>query len=401
MVSVYPLKIIKKIQETRDSVSLILEPLPKDKEIFRYKPAQFLTFQFSINNKKYLRNYSLSSCPFMDEKLKTTVKRVENGFVSNYIIDNLSEGDVISSRKPLGRFFKPPADLKSKCYYLFAGGSGITPVFSIIKTVLLSDSENQVHLFYSNKSRDFIIYKEELDQWVSKYNKRFHIVHIFSQSPQSLGGEIIGRLNNDHLKMYFKNIKMPDKSNLYYLCGPNGLMETVENFLKEKQVSKAQIQKESFFASSLQKTDTQKLQQQTAATNHTEGTSIPGNTSACSSAREMKSNGDSTSSLIVKGKFSEGEKAKPETIRAIIEGETIEIAASSSIPILEQLLATGHSPPFSCMSGSCMSCLAVLNTGVIAQDERGILEDENIENHEILTCQAKPQSQLVEVDYDN
>ena len=105
--------------------------------------------------------------------------------------------------------------------------------------------------------------------------------------------------------------------------------------------------------------------------------------------------------MLLLGKDGESEKAGPQKIKAIINEEVIEIPAQADIPILEQLLSSGHSPPFSCLSGSCTSCLAVLRKGRVCQEERGVLEDENLKNHEVLTCQAKPESFLVEVDYDS
>ena len=369
---IYPIKIKKKIQETSDSVSFIFSISQEHQKLFHYVTAQFLTFQFEIEGKKFLRSYSLSSCPLLEEELKTTVKRVDGGLISNYMLDYLKEGDTLLSRKPAGRFFRAPKDLKPKHYFLFAGGSGITPMFSIIKTVLLIDSENKVTLFYSNRNESSIIYQKELKTWLEKYRTQFNQINILSQ-PQGSNCDIKGRLKKKHLETYFKDIDLKNPDHLYYSCGPLGFMQTVKDFLLKNQVNK--IYEESFLSASQKKEVSKELVKKSKQTEP---------------APEVRLKA-----------LKENEEAPPQTIRASIGEDKIEIPAKSDIPILEQLLSAGHSPPFSCLAGNCMSCLAHLKRGQIRQEELGILEDENLENHEILTCQAIPESRVVEVDYEN
>lgn len=384
----YPIKIRKKIKEAKDSVSFVFEVPQEYKRLFHYTSAQFLTFDLQIKGKQFLRSYSISSCPLLNEDLKTTVKRVNGGTVSNYMIDHLKEGDTLLSRKPAGRFFKPPKNLKPKHYFLFAGGSGITPLFSIIKTVLISDTENKISLFYANRDESSIIYHKELQEWVNRYKEKFNIVHILSQEKKAWC-DFQGRLKREHLEKYFSNILVNNPNHLYYLCGPLGFMQTVQDFLIQKQVEKTHIRKESFISAAQKRF----LSLETKTTLQNNSTPLP--------TAQISNQFKPQPEVLLKGKEREDEKAQPETIRAFINEEEIEIPAQSDIPILEQLLSSGHSPPFSCLSGSCMSCLAVLKKGCISQEERGVLEDENLRNHEILTCQAKPESRLVEVDYDN
>ena len=404
----YPLKIKQIKQEARDSANFLFEVPCEHKDLFFYTPAQFLTFEFQVKGQSFLRSYSISSCPLLNEPLQTTVKRVKGGVISNYMIDHLKEGDIVLSRKPAGRFFKAPSDLKPKHYFLFAGGSGITPLFSVLKTVLLSDKENKVTLFYANRDEDSTIYLQELKHWLGRYPKRLNITWILSQpkknqtasSTVSVGqaksslldsqnmAYIKGRLQTNHLEQCFASVHVQNKNHLYYLCGPLGFMATVQNFLIANQVEKKQIRKESFFSTS---------QKEGAIVAQTQEKSQKDNPPAPSI--KPKPEGDEEPELRLKGP-EESEKAPPETIKACLNEEKITISAEEDIPILEQLLSAGHSPPFSCLSGSCMSCLAVLKKGQIIQEEQGILEEENIKNHEILTCQAKPVSRIVEVDYD-
>ena len=382
MAKTYPIKISKKIQETHDSVSLVFELPEEHKSNFLYSSAQFLTFQLHINEKKYLRSYSLSSCPLLNEPLQTTVKRVKDGVVSNYMIDHLKQGDTILSRKPAGRFFKPPGDLKAKHYYLFAAGSGITPIFSIIKTVLSCDKNNQVTLFYANRNENSIIYEEELKKWSERFSA-FKIIHILSQAQQPNSRHIQGRLNEEILKKY---LNLKKNNELFYLCGPEGFMQIVESFLIAQAINTTQIHKETFFSSISKKDNLQKQAE------------IKKISSASPCSTDSSPVEEQSITVCADEHL---DKQAPGFIKALINDEKIKIPAQPDIPILEQLLSAGYSPPFSCLSGNCMSCLAVLKKGRITQEERGILEDENIMNKEILTCQAKPESTSLEVDYDN
>ena len=424
----YPLKIKQIIKEATDSVSFIFEVPTEHKALFYYRPAQFLTFEFVLQGQHFLRSYSISSCPLLQEPLKTTVKRVKGGVISNYMIDHLKVGDTLASRKPAGRFFKAPADLKPKCYFLFAGGSGITPLFSILKTALLSDPANKVTLFYANRDKPSVIYLKELNDWLSRYPKPFHIISILSQPrdgedtkfPSSLSKVIPsqakgltryikGRLQKSHLEEYFSSMTPLDlqtKNHLYYLCGPAGFMDTVQSFLLEKQVEKKQIRKESFLpvapvSRGLQRRNPPRGRILNEAPVSDRDAQPSLEAPPLSPLTKWGLSGDSAGELCIKGQEGESKRATPEMIKALINEEKISIHSEINTPILEQLLSAGHSPPFSCLSGSCMSCLAVLKKGQIIQEERGILEDENIKNHEILTCQAKPVSRIVEVDYDN
>jgi len=394
----YYITIKEMIKEAKDSVSFVFDIPSEYKNIFYYAPAQFLTFEFFIKNEKVLRSYSISSCPLLNEELKTTVKRVKGGLISNYMIDHLKPGDKILSRKPAGRFFKAPKNLKPKRFFLFAGGSGITPLFSIIKTALLSDPQNEVTLFYANRDLSSIIYHKELKEWKTNYLNRFKILHILSQE-KTQWSHVYGRLKKTHLENFFFKENLHHKDNLYYLCGPVEFMETIESFLINKNVKKDLIRKENFLSSSQKKTKKDK----TSVDNTTSDLKDPKRTSKKENTPpppvEPLPSSDLTEAEVRLKRTNEDPKAD-KIIRAFIDEEKYEIKATEDIPILEQLLAAGHSPPFSCLSGSCLSCMAVLKKGQISQQERGVLEDENLENYEILTCQAKPESSIVEVDYN-
>ena len=356
----YPLTVEKKIVECDDACTLILSPKDEDRKLFTYKPAQFLSFHMEINKKQLTRSYSISSSPLVEENLTTSIKKVSNGHVSSHIVDHIQEGDIIQSTVPRGRFFKMPDNLKPRHYFLLAAGSGITPLFSILKTALLSDEKTQVTLIYCNRKETSIIYKTELEQWKKNYPARLKIISILSQ-PEGAEYDFKGRINENILKQILNGIQSSLEMEAY-LCGPLDLMAMAETILRTR-LDKKQIRKESFGTTVKKKT----LQ--------------PPKSAVVISADSI-------------------EQGDVETIKALLEGEKIEIPAEPEIPILEQLIEAGFSPPFSCMEGNCMTCMAVLKKGQVYQDEAGILASENIDDKEILTCQAKPLSPIVEVDYD-
>ncbi len=356
----YPLTVKKKVKECDDACTLILSPKDEDRKFFSYKPAQFLSFHMEINEKQLARSYSISSSPLADEELTTSIKKVTQGHVSSHIVDHIQEGDIIQSTVPRGRFFKMPDNLKPRHYFLLAAGSGITPLFSILKTALLSDEKNQVTLVYCNRKETSIIYKAEIAKWQKLHPLRLKIISVLSQ-PADTEYDFKGRLNKNVLKQILDNTQSSLDMEVY-LCGPLELMTMAEAVFRTR-IDKKQIRKESFGVALKKKTS-----------------KLP------------------KSAVIISADFSE--KGKVETIKALLEGEKIEIPAEPEIPILEQLIEAGFSPPFSCMEGNCMTCMAVLKKGQVYQNEAGILAPENIADKEILTCQAKPLSPIVEVDYD-
>ena len=364
----YPLKVIQKIQECDEACTLILSPEKEDQNIFTsYRTAQFLSFHLNIQGKKIIRSYSLSSSPLLNEKLTTTVKKVEKGLASSYLVDHLKEGEIIFSSRPQGKFFKPPTDLKPRHYIMIAGGSGITPLFSIIKTALSCDEENEVTLIYCNRKESSIIYKTALQKWEKDHPSKLRIIHVLSK-PQTHFEETSfkkkGRLSADLLKKILHPF-FSSKNTEYYLCGPHDLMKMSEQVFREKGADPSQIHKESF-GSAVKKTLPQTPKD----------------------------------ALIISAEDTGSVSSESITIKARLEGEDIEIPAESDNSILDQLISAGHCPPFSCMEGNCMTCMAVLKKGKIYQNEPGILDEENISAKEILTCQAKPLSSIVEIDYD-
>ena len=352
-VKYYPLKIVKKIFETKNSCSFYFSVPEKYKPVFSYQTAQFLTFRFFIEGKEYVRSYSIASSPFLEEPLRTTVGRVEGGVVSNYMLSSLKEGDQIESQKPMGEFFKLPQILEPQNYILFAAGIGITPLFSILKTLLETDFAKGLTLFFSIRERADFIYQKELEELAEKFKTKLKINCIVSREE--------GRLDPAKILDLLKNFCL--KSAGFYLCGPKEYMSMIFETLLKLGVQPEHIRTEDFKV-------------------------IP--------LRGPKPDKDSV--FFSAGQFEEGE---PEELQAFLDGEIVKIPLDREKSLLEQMIDQGYNPPFSCTSGSCMTCMAKLKEGKIFQPEAGILDEDNICQKEVLTCQSYPLSKKVFIDYDN
>ena len=349
----YPLKIVKKEKEAPDSFSFYLSASQKDKNLFYFQPAQFLTLQLEIKGKVFFRSYSIASSPLVEGPLRVTLKRVNNGVVSNYMINHVQEGDTILSQSPAGSFYKLPNHLDENQYVFFGAGVGITPLHSIIKTILESTSKDKILLVYSCKNQNEVIYKKELQMLPQKYKERFKIKWILSQEE--------GRLDENKLDNILFDSDFTKHS--FYLCGPVDYMNMIKVHLKNKNIPSRSIHTEDFKV-------------------------VP--------IRGPKP--DENSVFFETGAFQEGE---PETLKACIYDEEIEIPLDRETSLLEQLLEAGHNPPFSCTSGSCLTCLAKLKEGKVFQIDEGILDTENIKALELLTCQCYPLSKKVVINYDD
>ncbi len=358
-----PLKVVKRIQETDDAVSLVLEIPETLKSKYHYQAGQFVTFFLNVDGQQLNRSYSLSSSPIVDQEFKVTIKKVPGGRGSNYLCHQVHEGDSLMTTPPAGHFFKPSVDAGGCHYFLFAAGSGITPIFSIMKTVLSASALNHVTLVYCNRDEDSVIYAKEIQNWMARLTSRLEVVNVFSK-PKREGSGYNGRLQRGLISEILDMPATAPSKREYYLCGPREFMNTVQNSLIELGVAREHIREEDF-ALGLQ------------------------------SKKEMQVNeswtfiGDSSATKI------------PEKIIATINGETLEVNAKAGQSILETLLEAGAQPPYSCMDGACMACMAKIQEGQVYQEDPGILTDENIEQREALTCQAKPLSKVVKLTYEN
>jgi len=358
-----PLRISKRIQETPDAVSLVLD-IPADlKNQFRYQAGQFVSFFLKINGETISRSYSLSCSPLLDSEFKITVKKVQGGKGSTFLCESVKEGDTLLTTPPAGHFFKPI--MSDAHYLLFAAGSGITPVYSILKTVLEASKNNSATLAYCNRDEEHIIYSKELEHWINKFEGRLEIVHTLTKPSGAWKGRT-GRLNENMVQEIFAKAKSSGLSIDSYLCGPTDFMNTIKAALEKNQLPKERI--------------------------HIEDFGVAVHKPAASGPKV-----EEAWTFIGPDKVNE----QPEKIIVQLNGETIEVAAKAGQNLVETLLQAGAQPPYSCLDGACMACLGKIQEGRVYQEDPGILTDDNVANCEALTCQAKPLSRIVKVSYDN
>ncbi len=244
----HKLKIAEVKPQTDHAKSFSLEIPEKLKEQFQYTPGQFLMFKLEIDGKTYKRAYSLSSSPNAKEPLTFTVKRIGNGTVSNYFNDHLEPGQQLEVMPPSGRFFYKPEKVNDTNFFFFAGGSGITPIFSIIKSLLLTTIRCRLKLVYANRDEGSIIFEQELERLQDLYPSRLAIVHILSRPDENWEGTQ-GYISEEIIRETLKGLdQVSQAASEFYICGPSPFMETAENALLATGISKTKIHIEKFIS---------------------------------------------------------------------------------------------------------------------------------------------------------
>ena len=359
----YNLNVREVIKETPDAVSIKFE-VPADlKSNFEYTQGQYLTLKFNLGGQEVRRAYSMCSSP-LEEHLMVTVKRVKKGLVSNHIHDKVKVGDQIEVMSPDGRFFTELDADQKKCYYIFGAGSGITPLFSILKTILEKEPMSNIHLIYGNRNEDSIIFKDQLDQIEQRYAGQIKVTHILSQPKREKAkglsglfskGKIswegtVGRIDQAFVKKYLEENQAGGKTAEYFICGPGGMIKEVEKALESLSIDGKNIHVEHFTTAGDSAVDTSSL----------EGGSV----------------------------------------KVVLHGEEIEITVPAGKTILDVLLDLKHDPPYSCTSGACSTCMAKVLSGSVKMDACYALDDDEVAEGFILTCQSHPTSDQVSITYD-
>ncbi len=349
--------IVKSVtKETADCVSVAFEIPEGLKKEFQYQAGQNLTVRTWINNEEVRRSYSLCSSP-LDNEWKVAIKRVSGGQFSSFANEQLKPLTMLEVMPPTGKFIVEPKADSKKNYVAFAAGSGITPIISIIKTVLRTETESSFTLVYGNRNRTSIIFKEELEALKNKYMSRFRIVHVLSRE---LTDATInhGRIDADKCDALFtKHIEID--ADEFFLCGPEAMIFCVRDFLKNKGVDEKKIHFE-LFTSPNEKRITRNDKQETV----------------------------------------EEHVAKSKII-IIRDGRQFEFDLEyNSEPILDAAIHNGIDLPYSCKGGVCSTCSAKVTEGEVKMDVCYALEPEDVAKGFILTCQSHPKTERVVVNFD-
>jgi ring-1,2-phenylacetyl-CoA epoxidase subunit PaaE len=352
----HKLKVKEVKRETPECVSIVFEIPDEIKKDFVFKQGQSLTMRTFLNGEEIRRTYSICASP-LDEEWRVAVKKQEGGLFSNFANETLREGDELEVMPPVGKFYTDIHSQQKKNYVAFAAGSGITPILSIIKTVLRTESKSQFTLIYGNRDKNSIIFKEDLEALKDKFIDRFRIIHILSRertdAPINSGRIDLNKLN-DLTKLV--NYKI---ANEFFICGPEEMIFCVKDFLESNGIDKRKIHFELFTTPGEKKHLTRKVQ------------------------------GPRTE---------EGPKSK---ITVKLDGISFDFDLGlNAEPILDAALKRGADLPFACKGGVCCTCKARLIEGEVDMEVHWGLEHEEIEQGFILTCQSHPKSERVVIDFD-
>jgi len=333
----YPLVVSDINEETSQAKSFTFKVEDKYRSLFNYQPGQFLSLRLPYDDDYLDRCYSLSSCPSVDNELKITVKRVNDGRASNLLNDNISIGDIIDIAPPSGRFI--PTTNQSPLT-LFAGGSGITPIISIIKHTL-SETDLTVRLFYANSTQDQVIFQQSLVELSLRYPKRFYCHHHISAEQ--------GRVDETTIKQFVAENTQQD----FYICGPGPFMDLTEKSLQALGVANQTIYIERFIA-------------------------------------------DTESTLDIEPQAS----SDVESFTAILDDEQHTVPYLSGKTLLESMLAHDLKPAYFCQKARCGMCMVTKTMGDVVMRNSDILSKTDREQGKILLCQSLPLSNDILVNCD-
>lgn len=341
----YELRVFDVIRETADASSFVFEIPEEHEALFRYRPGQFFTFEIPWDDFHVRRCYSLSSSPSWGERPKVTVKRVDDGRVSNWLNDNLGQGSALQVMPPDGRFVLHDETRRTNPLTLFGAGSGITPVMSILKQAL-RETERDVKLVYANRDRASVIFRAELEAIAEQFAGRFEFVSHLDDAAGLLSSEAIsrhieGRLHSD-----------------FYICGPTPFMDVVEETLPHRPLEGGEIFVERFVSA----VDPDRKPEPAAPT------------------------------------IAEGGASRV-TIR--LEGASHEVPYEAGEPILNAAVRAGLDVPYSCQDGYCGCCMAKLVEGDVDMPTHEALTKRELAEGWVLACQARPKTASCTLEFED
>ncbi|EKV30709.1 Phenylacetate-CoA oxygenase/reductase, PaaK subunit [Caenispirillum salinarum AK4] len=340
-------------RETEDCVSIGFD-VPEDlRDAYDFRQGQYLTLKTTIDGEEVRRSYSI--CAGVPEgRLRVAVKTVPGGVFSTYANSRLHPGDVLEVMPPAGRFTTPIEPEKAKSYVLFAAGSGITPVMSIVKTVLALEPDSDVTLFYGNRRGGSIIFREDLEDLKNTYMDRLRVFHVLSRDVQQTD-LLRGRLDREKVDALLDAFVDLETTDHVFVCGPEGMTEAVRDALKDRAFPSGHVHFELFGA--------------------------PGQAKAAAKPASEPT----------------GEQT---TVRITMDGLNTEFAMDRAETVLDAGRTAGLDLPFACKGGVCATCRCKVVDGDVAMDVNYGLEEAEVKAGYILSCQARPKTKSLTVDFD-
>lgn len=337
------LKVKELIRETPEAVTVCF----KNGNFFRkikYLPGQFIMLDFKIGKDTVKRAYSFSSSPDTDKDLKITVKKVKGGYVSNFVNNILKVGDKIKVDVAMGSFNITPDKQNAKQYVLFGAGSGITPVYSIAKSVLAKEPNSKVLLIYANQNKENIIFLNHINQLEKEHSNQLTVEHVLSENDDK--NYYTGFLTDEILKDIFSKNNLTFGDHKYMMCGPSGFMDNTVQILKDNGIARKQIMLEAFKAPAV------KIDRKNLVSN----------------------------------------------VTINYKKETFELKVPGNKTILQQAMSENIPLPYSCRSGMCSTCKGNCIDGETTMSKGHLLTDKQVESGEVLTCITYPNSENVTID---
>ncbi|MCG1035267.1 ferredoxin--NADP reductase [Polaribacter sargassicola] len=347
MSTFYKVNIQEVQQETANAVSVLFKIPENLKSDFNFIPGQYITLQKVINGEEVRRAYSICSTPKSGE-IRVAIKAVENGVFSTYATSKLKAGDEIEISAPEGRFILNAEDNKN--YIGFAAGSGITPILSMIKTVLETETSSTFTLVYGNKSVVDTIFYEQLNTLKETFLDRFKLHYIFSR--EDVKNQLKGRISSNVTNYFVKNMYKETSFDAAFLCGPEEMIEEVSKTLESNKISKENIHFELFT------------------------TSV-----------------DEDAAAEVKEGITE--------VTVLLDDEETTFTMQQTDDLLAASLRNNLDAPYSCQGGVCSSCMCKVTEGKAVMVKNSILTDSEIEEGLVLACQAYPTTSKIVIDFDD
>ena len=339
----------------RDAVVVTLQPAPDAAEAFHFTQGQYLTFRRDFEGSELRRSYSI--CAGRNEGLlQVGIKRVDGGAFSTWANESLKVGDVVQAMPPMGSFHKSEVARRGGRYLGFAGGSGITPVLSILKTALAEDPDAEFTLVYANRGVNTIMFREELEDLKNVYLGRLSIVHVLEADAQEID-LFTGRIDGERARRLFEHWIDLETIDTAYICGPEPMMLAIADALEEGGLPESRIRFELFASAQ------------------------PGRARR-KAAASSASGGAATSVSIT------------------LDGGTQTISTDKNVSILDAALENAMDAPYACKAGVCSTCRCKVLEGEVEMAANHALEDYEVERGYVLSCQAFPLTARVVVDYD-
>jgi len=344
---------------TDDAVAITFAVPEELRERYRYEPGQHLTLRTTINDEEVRQSYSICLARSEAQRtgtLRVASARVQGGRMSNWLNDSVAAGDVIEVMTPLGSFTCPTQPGGIRHHLAIAAGSGITPVLSLITTVLEEEPQSRVTLLFGNRRTASVMFLEELEDLKNRYLGRLQLVHVLSREPQ--GVELFsGRLEPERVRLILDLLAPVETVDEFYLCGPYGMVTGVQELLRDAGVDARHVHHEIFHVAEQE------------------------------SPREE---------VVV------DESAPPAAVVTVnLDGRSTRIEMpTKEETILNATLRSRPDAPYSCTGGVCGTCRARLVAGEVRMDRNYALEPEELESGVVLTCQSHPVTDEVSLDYD-